>query len=110
MTGKTYRSISALALAALIAGGVTVLPNFSGEVVASAPIHSGKGDRLDARPIGPQCSEQAWPYFEASCLRDKRLMIGQARIVRLVTVSRSISQSHSAVEPSGAAPHRQHSV
>ena len=28
-----------------------------------------KGDRLDIRPIGAACSEQAWPNFEASCLR-----------------------------------------
>ena len=24
---------------------------------------------LDIRPIGAACSEQAWPNFEASCLR-----------------------------------------
>jgi len=88
MIRKTYGSLSAIALAGLLAGGVTVLPNFSREVVASAPIHSGKGDRLDARPIGPQCSEQAWPYFEASCLRDKRLVMGKARSVRLVSADR----------------------
>jgi hypothetical protein len=88
MTRKAYRSISAITLAALVAGVVTVLPNFSGEVVASAPMHSGKSDRLDIRLSGAQCSEQAWPYFEASCLRDKRMAMGQARIVRVVTADR----------------------
>ena len=66
-----------------------ILPNFSGEVVASAPIHSGKGDRLDIRAIGTQCSEQAWPYFEANCLRDKRVALGKVgRTARIVTADR----------------------
>jgi hypothetical protein len=78
-------SIPAIALAALVAGGVTVLPSFSDRVVASAPIHSGKGDRLDIRPLGTQCSEQAWPYFEANCLRDRRASMGEAKPVRIVT-------------------------
>jgi hypothetical protein len=89
MTRKAYRSISAIALAALIAGGVTILPNFSGEVVASAPIHSGKGDRLDTRAVGAQCSEQAWPNFEANCLRDMRVALGKVvRAARIVTADR----------------------
>lgn len=89
MTRKTYRSISAIALAVLIAGGATVLPNFSGEVVASAPIHSGKGDRLDIRPLGVKCSERAWPYFEADCLRDKRVALGKVeQTARIVTADR----------------------
>ena len=69
---RIFGSISAIALAALVAGTATILPAFSDKVVASAPIHSGKGDRLDIRPLGVQCSEQAWPYFEANCLRDNR--------------------------------------
>jgi hypothetical protein len=88
MTSKGYRSISAIALAALVAGAATILLNFSGEVVASAPIHSGKGDRLDIRPLGAQCSEQAWPYFEAKCLRDKRVTMGKAATARIVTADR----------------------
>ena len=89
MIRKAYRSFSAIALAALIAGAVTVLPSFSGKVVASAPLHSGKGDRLDIRPLGPQCSEQAWPYFEANCLRDNRTTMGQAKPARIITADRS---------------------
>ena len=90
MIRKAYRSISAIALAALIAGAVTILPSFSASVVASAPIHSGKGDRLDARPLGSQCSEKAWPYFEASCLRDNRLSLGKVgTTARIVTADRT---------------------
>jgi hypothetical protein len=86
MTRKT--SISAVVLAALIAGTVTVLPSFSDKVVAKAPIQSGKGDRLDIRPIGTKCSEQAWPYFEAGCLRDLRVAEGKAKAARIVTADR----------------------
>jgi hypothetical protein len=85
---KIFGSISAIALAALIAGTVTILPTFSNPVVASAPIHAGKGDRLDIRLLGSQCSEQAWPYFEANCLRDARTTIGQAKSARIVTADR----------------------
>ena len=85
---KVFGSISAIACAALIASAVTILPSFSDKVVASAPIHSGKGDRLDARPLGIRCSEKAWPYFEANCLRDGRTPLGQAKAARIVTADR----------------------
>jgi hypothetical protein len=91
MNRKAYRSISAIAVAALIAGTVTILTSFSDKVVASAPIHSGKGDRLDIRPLGTQCSEQAWPYFEANCVRDKRTAMGKAKAPRIVTADRLVS-------------------
>ena len=89
---RIFGSISAIALAALIAGGITILPSFSDKVVASAPIHSGKGDRLDIRPLGTQCSEQAWPYFEANCLRDGRATMGKAKATRIVTADRTITR------------------
>jgi len=89
MTRKTYRSISAIALAAFFAGVVSILLDFNNPVVASAPIHSGKGDRLDIRPLGSQCSEQAWPYFEAGCLRDSRAALGKVHPpARIVTADR----------------------
>ena len=75
-------------LAALVAGAWIILPGASNAVVASAPLTSGKGDRLDYRPLGSQCSEQAWPYFEHGCLRDQRAVKGQARTVRLVVPGR----------------------
>ena len=89
MTKRGYRSFSAIAFAALIASAATVLLNSSDQVVAKAPIHSGKGDRLDIRPLGSQCSEQAWPYFEANCLRDKRAALGKVREARIVTADRT---------------------
>jgi hypothetical protein len=85
---NAYRAIAAVALAALVAGAATILPGVGDRVVASAPLHSGKGDRLDLRPLGTRCSEWAWPYFEASCVRDPRLARGQARPARIVTPDR----------------------
>jgi hypothetical protein len=85
MLNKAYRPLSAIMLAALVAGAWIILPGASATVVASSPLNNGKGDRLDYRPLGSQCSEQAWPYFEASCLRDKRHANGQVKPVRIVT-------------------------
>jgi hypothetical protein len=85
---KAYQPISAILLAALVAGAWIVLPGSSDQVVAAAPMHKGKGDRLDIRPTGTNCSEQAWPYFEATCLRDRRVGMGKARNARIVTADR----------------------
>lgn len=84
------RAIAALAFVAAVAGALTVLPGASERVSASAPLNSGKGDRLDIRPAGPACSEQAWPYFEAACTKDRRQPMSQAKSVRIVTPNRAI--------------------
>ena len=75
--------LSALAVAAFIAAGLTVLPGFAPQVEAGVPQALAKGDRLDIRPIGPDCSQQAWPNFEASCLRavGTRTAVREARRV-----------------------------
>jgi hypothetical protein len=88
MPNKVLPSISAVVVAAVVAGAYTVLPAASDKVAASAPLNSGKGHRLDIRPLGIQCSEQAWPYFEARCLRDPRLPHGQAKAARMVSADR----------------------
>jgi hypothetical protein len=96
MIKQISRPVSAVALAALIAGVITILPASSGKVVASAPLNSGKSDRLDLRPLGTQCSEQAWPYFEADCLRDKRQAMGKAKEARIVSPDRVTLDLHTA--------------
>ena len=79
------KAISAIAVAAFIAAALTVLPGFAPQVEASVPQALAKGDRLDIHPIGRDCSQQAWPNFEASCLRvagsKKIMMIKEARLV-----------------------------
>ncbi len=75
--------ISAVAIAASAAATLALLPGFAPQVEASVPQALAKGDRLDIRPVGRDCSEQAWPNFEASCLRQvgTRTMVRQARFV-----------------------------
>jgi hypothetical protein len=77
------KTISAIAVAAFIASALTVLPGFAPQVEASVPVALAKGDRLDIRTVGANCSQQAWPNFEASCLRvvGTKTMIREARLV-----------------------------
>jgi hypothetical protein len=77
------KALSAVAAAAFVAAGLTLLPGFAPQVEASVPQALAKSDRLDIRPIGRSCSELAWPNFEASCLRTAgtRKDVGQARLV-----------------------------
>jgi hypothetical protein len=77
------KAFSAIAVAALIAAALTVLPGFAPQVEASTPQPLAKADRLDVRPVGKDCSQQAWPNFEASCLRasGSKLVVREARLV-----------------------------
>lgn len=79
------KALSAIAVAGFIAAALTILPGFAPQVEASTPVALAKADRLDVRAAGPSCSQQAWPNFEASCLRAGK---GQVREVRLVTAER----------------------
>ncbi len=47
------------------------------------PAPLAKGDRLDIHRAGGNCSQQAWPNFEASCLRTagSKITIREARLV-----------------------------
>ena len=86
-TGKQgtvmIKALTAIAVAGFVAAGLTVLPGFAPQVEASVPQPLPKADRLDIRPVGRDCSEQAWPNFEASCLRSAgtKAVVHQARIV-----------------------------
>lgn len=83
-----YKALSAIAAAAFGAAVVLALPGFSPEVEARTPPPVVKSDRLDIQPAAaPTCSQQAWPYYDASCLRGSRSN-GQPRTVRLVTTDR----------------------
>jgi hypothetical protein len=77
------KAISAVAAAALVAAALSILPGFAPKVEASVPQVLAKGDRLDVHPVGRDCSQQAWPNFEASCLRvaGSRNTIRKARLV-----------------------------
>ena len=77
------KALSAIIVAGFIAASLTLLPGFAPQVEASVPQALAKGDRLDIRTVGRSCSQQAWPNFEASCLRvaGSRTVIRQARLV-----------------------------
>jgi hypothetical protein len=84
------KAISAVAVATLVAAALAVLPGFAPEVEAGVPHVLAKGDRLDVRPIGRDCSQQAWPNFEASCLRVAGAKTpAEIRQARLVTADRT---------------------
>jgi hypothetical protein len=82
------KALSAIAIAAFVAAGLTVLPGFAPQVEASVPVALAKSDRLDIRAVGRDCSEQAWPNFEASCLRSASTKTANIREARLVTAER----------------------
>lgn len=82
------KTISAIAIAAFVAAALTVLPGFAPTVEASVPQPLAKSDRLDIRAVGKDCSQQAWPNFEASCLRRAGTKTN-VREARLVTADRT---------------------
>ena len=82
------KALSAIFIAAGVAAALTVLPGFAPTVEASVPQPLAKSDRLDIKTIGRDCSERAWPNFEASCLRRAGTK-ADVRIARLVTADRT---------------------
>ena len=77
------KALTAITFAALIATALTILPGFAPTVEASVPQALAKADRLDVRTVGKDCSQQAWPNFEASCLRTagSKSVVKEARLV-----------------------------
>lgn len=77
------KAFSAVAAAAFIAAALTVLPGFAPQVEAKVPQALAKADRLDIRTVGKDCSQQAWPNFETSCLRTagSKSVVKEARLV-----------------------------
>lgn len=82
------KALSAIAISACVAAALTLLPGFAPKVEASVPQPLAKSDRLDIRTIGKDCSQQAWPNFEASCLRRAGTK-ADVREARLVTADRT---------------------
>ena len=78
-----FKTFSALAAAAVVAGAITfLLPGF-GSVNASTP-QEVKSDRADI----VDCERQGWPYYQQGCVRDESRNAGRPRTVRLVTTDR----------------------
>ena len=60
--------LSAVALSAFVAAGITVLLGFVPKVEASVTVPLSKGDRLEIQEVGSDCSDdRIWPN---PCLRE----------------------------------------
>jgi hypothetical protein len=80
--------VYAVAAAAIIAGCLVLSPSLSPQVAAGTPAAGGKSDRADLRPLAMECSQRAWPYYEASCLRDTRNRLTPPKEVRFVSMEK----------------------
>jgi hypothetical protein len=82
------KTVYAIAAAAIVAAAFVATLSLSAQVEARGSVPGAKSDRADTRPLAKECSQRAWPYFEAACLRDARNPYGQARAVRIVSADR----------------------
>ncbi|MBR1090070.1 hypothetical protein JQ621_21615 [Bradyrhizobium manausense] len=75
------KSLAPFAIFALLGVSVIVLPGFAPELRAQDAVTSAKADRLVIAVRN--CSDQVWPNFEASCLRngDSNVPVQEARLV-----------------------------
>ncbi|MFZ0836147.1 MAG: hypothetical protein WAM77_01725 [Xanthobacteraceae bacterium] len=92
---KRFKIIGGVAAVLLLIGGAAMLAG--GGADARAPRMGVKGDRLDLRPLGSNCSQRGWPYYESECLRDRFKPGGQPEGVRRIGANREvfkIAQSH----------------
>jgi len=85
------RTVYAVAVAAIAAACFVAFPSLSLQVAANSPVAGAKGDRADVRPLGTECSQKAWPYFEGACLRDTQHPLAQPPDVRIVSADRARS-------------------
>jgi hypothetical protein len=76
-----FKSLTALAIFAILGASVIALPGFAPEVKASETVALAKADRLELRPIEQNCSQQIWPNYYTSCLRNGDAMVREARLV-----------------------------
>jgi hypothetical protein len=74
------KSLTALAILALLGASVVALPYIS-KVEAGETVALAKGDRLDVRS---DCSQQVWPNISSHCLRGDQ----SVSEIRLITASR----------------------
>ncbi|MGA8615812.1 MAG: hypothetical protein WB760_29845 [Xanthobacteraceae bacterium] len=97
------KSVYTAAAALIAAAVVSLLSLFSPQVQARAPdevsveVVAVKGDRLDIRLLGTDCSQREWPYFEAACLRDAKDPAAPVRLPRMISVDHLPPQDTGAV-------------
>ena len=79
-----YKNICLVALAAVIAALVTLLPPLAPGVAAETPAAAQPQSAATLR-----CALQGWPYYDASCLRGSSGEVRPARIIALDRVQAS---------------------
>jgi hypothetical protein len=82
-----FKSLTTLATFSLLGAAVVALPGFAAQVETREPVALAKLDRLDIRPVALNCSQQVWPDFDTSCLRNSEPQ-GMIRVARSVTARR----------------------
>ena len=75
--GVMLKSVYAVAAAAIVAGAFVATLSVSGRSRPAVRCRISRADRADIRPLARDCSQNAWPYFEAACLRDTRNPFGR---------------------------------
>jgi hypothetical protein len=60
-----FKACWAVGTAAMVAAVITFFPSLSPEVEASTPVTVGTGERMETNA----CTDRAWPYYAAECLR-----------------------------------------
>ncbi len=85
------KTVYAIAVAAIAAACFVAFPSLSFQVEASSSALGAKGDRADVRPLGTDCGQNAWPYFDAACVRDARNPLVTPHDVRFVFADRASS-------------------
>jgi hypothetical protein len=81
------KSLTPLAVFALLGASALVLPGFAPEVKAGEVVALAKADRLAIHPVAGNCASQIWPNIASTCLRQTGLDIA-VREARLVTAKR----------------------
>jgi hypothetical protein len=75
------KTIAAIAVAGIFLTAIDL--GTDGAVETAGPQRASKGNRL---PIGPACSQAAWPYYESKCVRDTTPPQGRPQEVRVVRI------------------------
>jgi hypothetical protein len=75
------KSLTTLAIFAVLGASVIALPGFAPQVPASETVALAEADRLEVQTVARNCSRQVWPNFDASCLRKGETMVREARLV-----------------------------
>lgn len=65
----TIEALTTLAILVFLALTVMVIPSFFPSIGESEKVALPKADRPATPPIVNDCSQQAWPHLDRSCLR-----------------------------------------